>query len=139
MRRVLAEFPAPIVFCGKDVGDALPYPAASIAKDFLWAEGHHPVFDAYTAYQPMPYDAPSYDMAGALYAVHPESGLFSLSEPGSLVVDDGGKFKFMAGGGGKVRSLMVDPARKNKIIETYIEIASAKPVPPAARRPKPAA
>jgi hypothetical protein len=138
MRRVLAEFPAPMVFCGKEVGDALPYPAASIAKDFLWAEGHHPVVDAYTAYQPMPYDAPSYDMAGVLYAVHPERGLFSLSEPGSLVVDDAGKVRFTAGGGGKVRSLTVDPARKNKIIETYIEIASAKPVAPAVRRPKPA-
>ncbi len=138
MRRVLTEFPAPIVFCGKDVGDALPYPAASIAKDFLWAEGHHPIFDAYTAYQPMPYDAPSYDMAGVLYAVHPESGLFLLSEPGSLVVDEGGKFRFTAGGGGKVRSLMVDAARRNKIIETYVEIASAKPVPPPVRRPKPA-
>jgi hypothetical protein len=138
MRRVLAEFPAPMTFCGKDVGDALPYPGASIAKDFVWAEGHHPLVDAYTAYQPMPYDAPSYDMAGALYAVHPESGLFSLSEAGSLAVDDGGRFKFTAGGGGKVRSLMVDSARKNKIIETYIEIASAKPVPPAVRRPKPA-
>jgi hypothetical protein len=120
MRRVLAEFPAPMTFCGKDVGDALPYPGASIAKDFVWAEGHHPLVDAYTAYQPMPYDAPSYDMAGALYAVHPESGLFSLSEAGSLAVDDGGRFKFTAGGGGKVRSLMVDSARKNKIIETYI-------------------
>ncbi len=138
MRRVLAEFPAPIVFSGKEMGEALPYPAASIAKDFLWAEGHHPVLDAYTAYQPMPYDAPSYDMAGVLYAVHPESGLFSLSEPGSLMVDDGGRFLFTAGGGGKVRSLMVDGAHKNKIIETYIEIASAKPVPPAVRRPKPA-
>jgi hypothetical protein len=138
MRRVLAEFPAPIVFCGKDVGDALPYPAASIAKDFLWAEGHHPIFDAYTAYRPMPYDAPSYDLAGALYAVHPESGLFSLSEPGSLVVDDSGRFRFTAGGGGKVRSLIVDPGRKDKIIDTYIEIASAKPVPPPVRRPKPA-
>ena len=138
MRRVLAEFPAPIVFCGEDVGDALPYPASSVAKDFLWAEGHHPVYDAYTAYHPMPYDAPSYDMAGALYAVHPENGLFSLSEPGSLVVDDDGRLKF-APGGGKVRSLIVDVARKNRIIETYIEIASAKPVPPAARRPKPAA
>lgn len=139
MRRVLAEFPAPVVFCGKDAGDALPYPATSIAKDFLWAEGHHPIVDAYTAYQPMPYDAPSYDMAGALYSVHPESGLFSLSEPGSLVVDDGGRLRFTAAGAGKVRSLIVDNARKSKIIETYIETASAKPVPPPVRRPKPAA
>lgn len=139
MRRVLAEFPAPVVFCAKDVGETLPYPATSVAKDFLWAEGHHPVLDAYTTYQPMPYDAPCYDMSGALYAVHPEKGLFSLSDPGSLVVDDGGRLRFTAGGGGRVRSLLVDAARKNKIIETYIELASAKPVPPPARRPKPAA
>lgn len=138
MRRVLAEFPAPIVYCGKDVGDVLLYPGASIGRDFAWAGGHHPVCDAYTAYQPMPYDAPSYDMAAALYSVHPENGLFSLSEPGSLAVDDGGKLKFIASGG-KVQSLTVDSLRKDKIIETYIAIASAKPVPPPVRRPKPAA
>jgi hypothetical protein len=138
IRRVLAEFPAPIVYCRRDVGDALPYPAASIAKDFVWAGGHHPVVDAYTAYKPMPYDAPSYDMAAALYAVHPENGLFSLSEPGSLAVEDGGKLKFTAGGG-KVRSLIVDSGRKDKVIEAYVELASAKPVPPPVRRPKPAA
>jgi hypothetical protein len=129
LRRVLAEFPAPIVYCGKDVGDALPYPGASIAKDFAWAEGHHPVCDAYTAYKPMPYDAPSYDLAAALYAVHPESGLFALSEPGALAI---------APGGGKVRSMLVETRRKDKIIETYVELASAKPLPPAVRRPKPA-
>ena len=139
MRRVLAEFPAPIVYCGKDAGEALPYPAASIERDFAWAEGHHPVVDAYQAYKAMPYDAASYDMAAVIYAVHSENGLFGLSDFGSLSVDDGGKLKFSAGGAGKVRSLMVDPAKKAKIIETYIEIASARPVPPQVKRPRPPA
>lgn len=109
MRRVMAEFPAPIVLCGKEIGDALPYPAAAIVE-------HHPVFDAYTAYRPMPYDAPSYDMAAALYAVRLDSGLFQVSD----------------------NRLTFDPAQKDKIIATYIELATAKPVVPV-RRPKPAA
>ncbi len=64
----------------------------------------------------MPYDAPSYDMAAALYAVRPNSGLFQVKD----------------------RSLTVDPAQKDKILETYIELAAAKPIAPV-RRPKPPA
>jgi hypothetical protein len=114
MRRVMAEFPAPIVICGKEIGEALPWPGASIANDFTWAAGQHPVVDAYTAYRPMAYDAPSHDMAAALFAVRPESGLFTLAGTGT-------------------RSLVVDPTRKPEIIQTFIEIASAKPVPRAKR------
>jgi hypothetical protein len=137
MRRVLAEFPAPIVYCAKDVGDALPYPGAGVEKDFAWAGGHHPVADAYGAYKTMPYDAPSYDMAAALYAVRPQSELYPLSAPGSLSVDDAGKFRFTVGGAANVRSMTVDPAQTDKIIQTYIEVASARPVPRPVKRPKP--
>jgi hypothetical protein len=122
MQKVLSEFPSPIVFCGKEVGDALRYPAASIAKDFAWAEAGHPVVDAYRTYQPMPYDAPAYDMAAVFYAVRPESGLFSFSGSGA----------------GKARSLIVDPAKNAAIMQSFVEIASAKPVPPV-RRTKPQA
>lgn len=105
MRRVMNEFPAPVVICGKETGDALPYPASRIA-------GNHPGFDAYTAFQPMPYDAPSHDMAAVLYAVRPNSGLFTVSN----------------------NRLTFDPAQKDKIIETYVELATAKPVPPVKRQ-----
>jgi hypothetical protein len=126
MRKVLAEFPSPIFFCGKDVGDALPYPGSTIDKDFAWAP-RHPIVDAIKAYKPGPYDPPSYDMAGSLYAVHPDQGFFKLSEPGSIAVADNGRLSFTPGPTGKVKSLILDPTQKEKLIQTYTELASAKP------------
>ena len=70
----------PIFYCGKEVGDALPFPGAASTKDFAWAPAH-PVVDAYRAFKPMPYDAPSYDLAAAHFAVHPDSGFFQCPMP----------------------------------------------------------
>jgi inosine-uridine nucleoside N-ribohydrolase len=115
--KVFAEWPTPIVTAGREIGEALPFPAASIEKDFAWSGARHPVVDAYRAYQPMPYDAPSWAMAAMLYAVRPNDGYFKLSD------------------GGKPRSLILDPEQKERIIRTYIEMASAKPVARKPRRP----
>jgi len=113
--KVFAEWPTPIVMVGREIGEALPFPGDSIDNDFAWSSARHPVVDAYRAYQPMPYDAPSWAMAAMLYAVHPNDGYFNLS------------------GGGKPRSLILDPAQTERIVRTYIEMASAKP---AARKPR---
>ena len=115
-RKVLAEWPTPIVTVSREIGEALPFPGESIARDFAYAPAH-PIADAYRAYKPMPYDAPSYAMAAMLYAVHPNDGYFKLS------------------GSGNVRALMLDPGQKERIIRTYIEISSAKPVPRKPRHP----
>ena len=72
--RLFAEWPTPIVAVGAEVGTALPYPGASIEKDFAWSPAH-PVVDAYRAFKPMPYDAPAPALAAVLYAVHPDDGL----------------------------------------------------------------
>jgi hypothetical protein len=133
MRRVLAEWPGPIVFCGHEVGRALPYPAASIEKDFAWAPAN-PIVDAYRAYKPMPYDAPSWDLAATLYAVHPDHGFFG-TDTGAIEVADDGRITFTASASGKHKALIVDPAQKDKIIRTYVEVASAKPVEPKRFRP----
>jgi hypothetical protein len=129
LRRILAEWPTPIFFCGREVGESLPYPGARVAEAFAWTEAH-PVVDAYHAYQPMPFDAPSYDLAAAHFAVHPDSGFFALSDAGSVVVEGDGRLKFTAGAGGRVRSLTVDAAQKEKILQAFVEITSAKPVQP---------
>ena len=131
MRRVLAEWPTPIFFCGKEVGESLPFPARAMDKDFAWAPAH-PVVDAYRAFQAMPYDAPSYDLAAMQYAVHPDSGFFSVSEPGTLTASDDGTMKFMVGGG-KVRSLLVNEAKKAEALAAFVALASAKPVAPQQR------
>jgi hypothetical protein len=105
LEKVVKEFPSPIVFCRADVGESLPFPGARIDKDFAWAIAH-PVVDAYRAYKPMPYDAPAHDLAAAHYAVHPTSGFFTVED----------------------RVLKLDPAKKDALVEKFVEYASAKPV-----------
>jgi hypothetical protein len=134
LRKVLSEWPTPVIFCGNEVGRALPFPGASIEKDFAWTEAH-PVVDAYRAFRPMPYDAPSHDLAAAHYAVHPDSGFFQLSDAGSLTVANDGNLRFTVESGGRIRSLKVDPAQKDKIIQAFVEITSAKPIQPQRRPP----
>lgn len=118
LKRLLAEWPTEIVIAGADVGDALPFPAASIEKDFAWAP-NHPVVDAYRAYRPLPYDAPAAAMAAALYAVRPQEGYFKLSAPGTASVGPAG---------GKHRMLEPDLAQKDRILQIYAEMASTHPV-----------
>jgi hypothetical protein len=131
LRKVIAEWPTPVFFCGKDVGEAAPFPGESIEKAFAWSAAH-PVVDAYRAFKPMPYDAGSWDIAAAHYAVHPDSGFFKLSDEGTLAVEDDGRMHFSPGGG-KIRSLSIDPEKKEKLIAAFIELTSAKPISPAQR------
>ena len=132
-RKLFAEWPTPIMASGYEVGEALLFPASSIESDFSWSPAH-PVVDAYRAYKPMPYDAPTWDMTAMLYAVRPEAGYFKLSEPGTISVLSDGSTKFSAAAGGKHRYLILDPSRKEDIVKTYTEIVSAKPVPRQPRR-----
>jgi hypothetical protein len=133
MRRVLAEWPTPIVFCGQDVGEALPYPGSSMDQDFAWAKAH-PVVDFYRAGRAMPYDANSQDLAAILYAVRPDAGSFQLSEPGTIDVLDSGAMRFTPNAAGTHKRLVVDAVKKEAILATLREIVSAKPVPPPQRR-----
>jgi hypothetical protein len=135
--RIVAEWPAPIFYCGREVGEALLYPGAAIAAGFSWTP-EHPVLDAYRAFKPMPYDAPSYDLAAVHFAVHPDSGFFRLSEPGSVSVAADGGMRFAASPGGKVRNLIVAPGRKEEIVQAFVELVSAKPVAPPVRTRRPA-
>ena len=127
-KKLFAEWATPIVAVGSEVGDALPYPAASIEKDFSWAPVH-PVVDAYRAAKPMPYDAPASALAAVLFAVHPEDGYFKLSDPGTITVLDDGRTRFTPGADGKHRYLIVDPAMKEKILGVYTAMVSAPPAP----------
>ncbi len=135
LRRVLAEWPTPIFYCGPDAGRELRFPGDAIEKDFAWSPAH-PVADAYRAFGPMPYDAPAYDLAAAHYAVHPDSGFFQLSEPGALSVSSAGIIQFSPGSG-KVRRLSVDASKKTEAIASFVEIASAKLAGPPQRNRRP--
>lgn len=131
LRKVLAEWPTPIVYCGRDVGEALLFPGADLEKAFAWAPVH-PVVDAYTAFKPMPYDAPLYDLAAVHYAVHPTSGFFTLSGPGSITVANDGGMTF-APGSGNVRRITLDSAKRDQALAALVAIATAQPVAAPAR------
>ncbi len=132
-KKLFAEWPTPIVAAGDEIGAALLYPATSIEKDFAWSPAH-PVVDAYRAFKPMPYDAPTSAMAAVLYAVRSQAGYFKLSEPGTIRVLDDGSAQFTPTPEGKHRHLILDPAQQEAVLKTYIELASAKPVPRQPRR-----
>lgn len=127
-QKLFTEWPTPIVASGFEVGNELLYPATSIESDFGWNE-NHPVADAYRAYEKMPYNAPTWDVTSVLYAVRPEAGVFKLSEPGTIAVSDDGNTKFTPGAAGRHRYLILDPAQKERILKSFVELASAKPVP----------
>lgn len=127
-KKLFAEWPTPIIAAGFEIGSQLLFPAESIEKDFAWSPAH-PVVDAYRAYKPMPYDAPTWSMTAVLYAIRPKEGYFTLSPPGTISVLDDGRTKFTASPAGKHQYLILDPVQKERIIKTYTEIASAKPVP----------
>lgn len=126
-KKVIAEWPSPIVFVPGDCSKDLQYPAASIEKDFAY-NPKHPVVDAYKVYKPMPYDAPTTDMAAVLYGIRPQEGYFKVSDPGTLSVSDDGSLKFAPGGQAKHRILSADAGQKERILKVYTEVASTKPV-----------
>ncbi len=135
-QKVFAEWPTPIVAVGNEVGTSLLFPAASIERDFAWTPAH-PIVDAYRAHQPMPYDAPTGAMAAVLYALKPQENYFQLSEPGTIQIANDGRAKFTAAAEGKHRYLILDAAKKESLLATYIQLASAQPVSPASSRRPP--
>jgi hypothetical protein len=126
--KLLSDWPGSVVVVDPSIGDQLLYPASSIETGFAWTQAH-PVVDAYKSYKAMPYDAPTATLAAVLHAVRPHEGYFKLSEPGSITVLEGGKLKLAPSPQGKHRQLIYDPAQKERILKTYTEIVSAKPVP----------
>ena len=140
-RKLFAEWPGEILVSGYEVGAALRYPAASIEKDFAWVtpEKPHPVIDAYRAAEQMPYDAGTWDVTAVLQAVRAKENYFKLSEPGAVQVDPEGHTKFVSSASGKHRILSVDPGQKDRVVQAFTELASAKPVVRAQRFRPPAA
>ena len=134
-KKVLAEWPTPVYVVGEDIGTAIEFPGASIDKEFAANSPENPFSDAYKAYKPMPYNAPSWALAATLYAGRPKEGYFKASEPGTITVRDDGKLGFTASAQGRHQMLSVDPAQKDKVLQAYIDLTSAKPVFPQRFRP----
>ncbi len=133
LKKVLAEWPSPILVVGNDVAEGAKFPVAALDKDFSWSKAH-PVVDAYRAATAD--DASTAAVAAVLAAVRPESGLFGYSAAGGLAVSASGEVTLS--GAGKHKVLKLDPAQREKLVALYVELASMKPVVrvPRFRRPQ---
>jgi inosine-uridine nucleoside N-ribohydrolase len=124
--RLLSQWPTEIVASGFEIGEAVLYPAASIENDFNYAE-HHPVADAYRAYEKMPYDRPSWDLTAVLYAVWPDRGYFNVSPRGTIRADEGGFTRFTPDKNGKHRFLILTEEQRARVREALVQLASEPP------------
>lgn len=133
-RKVFAEWPNPIYSVSAQAGEALPFPGASIDKEFMAVNPDNPMIAAWKNWTPAPSNPPAAAMIATLYAVRPKEGYFKVSDPGTFSVRDG-HVEFMASPQGKHYRLAVDPEKKDSVIQTWVELASAKPVLPQRFRP----
>src|ERR1035441_10184116 len=122
-RKLFDRWPGEIVASGFEIGDAMKFPAARIAKDFAWA-ADHPVVDAYRAYMKMPYDRQTWDLTAVLYAVRPGGGYFDLSAPGRIAADDAGRTSFRQEAAGKHRYLVLPEVLRARTLECMVGLAS---------------
>lgn len=134
-RRLLSEWPTPIVAVGAELGAGLRYPAAQLESGLAWS-ATHPVLAAHRALRSQ--DAPTTALAALLHAVHPTSGYFKLSAPGTIAVLDDGTTRFTPGASGRHRYLIADPAQREHALATYVSLVSVAPAPRPVRFRPPA-
>lgn len=125
-KTIYERWPTPIVASGWEIGMDILYPSVSIEEDYNYVD-HHPVAEAYTKYQTMPYDRATWDLTSVLYAVRPERGYFGLSKTGTIHVDDEALTKFEEDPQGKHRFITVDEEQIARVREALIQLASQPP------------
>jgi hypothetical protein len=133
LRRIIAEWPGPVFYVGRDVGEALTLPGSAVEKAFAKTAAANPVVDAMRAYKATPYDIPAHDLAAMHFTVRPDSGWFVASEPGMLNVSDSGSLS-LAAGTGNVRRVTVDVTKKAEAIDALLAVAATEPPPPPTGR-----
>jgi inosine-uridine nucleoside N-ribohydrolase len=125
-KQIATDWPTPIVWSGFEIGIAVPYPHKSIEQDFRYVE-HHPLAEAYIAYNPPPHDRPTWDLTSVLYAVRPDRGYFDRSPKGKVTVADDGLTTFDEDDGGPHQYLRLTDPQKIRVTETLVGLSSQPP------------
>jgi len=127
-RKLAAGWPTPIVWSGFEIGIAVPFPAVSIDRDFNYV-AHHPAAEAYRLYNPPPHERPTWDLTSVLYAVFSDRGYFTLSEPGTVTVEQDGFTRFDPAANGRDRFLILEQNQPPRVREALVQLASQPPNP----------
>jgi len=121
-----ADWPTPIVYSGYEIGLNIPYPAASIERDFAYVT-HHPLAEAYQLYMPTPHERPTWDLTSVLWAVRPERGYFDLSPRGRTLVTGEGVTEFEEAADGNCVYLIASEEQRVRVKEALAQLASQPP------------
>ena len=108
LKALVAELPVPVVYCGRDVGDALRVPRSRVETSLTWSAAN-PVADAIAAAGEEEFSLD--DLAGLYYALNPDSPFFAVT---------GGRLSIVA-------------PRKTECVAELLGLATAKPAAPARR------
>lgn len=125
-QNLVRNWPGKIVYSGFEIGIAVPYPAESILKDYLYVE-HHPLSESYILYEPPPHNRPTWDLTSVLYAIYPDRGYFGVSPSGSVDFTDDGKTQFSASETGRHHYLTLTDAQRIRVIEALVQLSSQPP------------
>lgn len=128
-----AQWPAPVVWSGFEVGKTIKYPSRSILHDFAWTP-RHPVVEGYKSYMKMPYDRETWDLTSVLYAARPGDGYFDLSPAGDVAIDAQGNTRFTPSAQGRHRHLKVNDVQRARALEAMVWLASQPVSTSPARR-----
>jgi inosine-uridine nucleoside N-ribohydrolase len=132
-QRLVKEWPTPIVWSGFEIGVAAPYPHQSIERDFAYVP-HHPIKDAYYAYEPPPHDRPTWDLTAVLTLFDRDVRYFTRSAPGRVDVAPDGHTSFRPTPNGRDRFLTMTATQSERTREAFVWLTSTPPSPPP-RRP----
>jgi hypothetical protein len=133
--KALAErWPTPMVYSGFEIGAALPYPAASIERDFGYV-AHHPLAEAYVRRNPPPHNRPTWDLTSVLVAVLGDRGYFDLSSLGRATVESDGYTRFKQMADGTHAYLVLRAEQKARVLEALVQLSSQPPGRPERTKP----
>jgi len=133
--QALAErWPSPMVFSGFEIGNALPYPARSIERDYGYVP-HHPLAEAYIHYIPPPHNRPTWDLTAVLFAVLGDRGYFDISPRGRATINKDGSCRFEETPLGSHAYLILRPEQQPRVLEALVQLSSQPPQSRAESRP----
>ncbi len=125
-KKLAKDWPTPIIWSGFEIGIAVPFPAASIERDFAYAP-HHPAAEAYYLYNPPPHERPTWDLTSALYAVLPDRNYFTLSPPGQVSIEADGFTRFTPDPQGRDHFLLLNETQAARVKEALVQLSSQPP------------
>ncbi len=125
-KKVINDWPTPVVISGFEIGLNIPYPWQSVENDFGYV-ADHPIREAYLAWDKKPHERPTWDLTSVLYAIRPDHGYFGLSDPGTATVDERKLTQFEFDPDGKHRYLTVTPEQIIRVKEALVQLTSQPP------------